>query len=95
MKANKPHHPKQQTQQPQQHSPRGEGEEEEDDNTTALLRVELNTGHGGDGGRYGKLYEVAFNYAFMFKCMKLDGEIPTEAERPSGGRSRAHRHRRR
>jgi protease II len=39
-----------------------------------LLKVSNATGHGGEGGRYNNLKEVAFDHAFFFKCLGLEGQ---------------------
>jgi oligopeptidase B len=36
-----------------------------------VLRVLTDGGHFGEGGRYGRLQELAFEYAFLFMTMKL------------------------
>jgi protease II len=39
-----------------------------------LLKVSDSTGHGGEGGRYNNLKEVAFDHAFLFKSLNtLEG----------------------
>ncbi len=34
-----------------------------------LLKVEKDTGHFGDSGRYSHLYELAFQFAFLIKSL--------------------------
>lgn len=36
-----------------------------------LLKVSDSTGHGGEGGRYNNLKEVAFDHAFLFKSLNM------------------------
>ena len=38
-----------------------------------LLRTDFDTGHGGASGRYGELDEIAWQYAFVLKCLGRDG----------------------
>jgi oligopeptidase B len=46
-----------------------------------LLKTNMAAGHGGSSGRYDRLKEVAFDYAFMFWQMGLvqNAEVKTSA----------------
>jgi len=39
------------------------------DSNRLLLKTNLDAGHGGASGRYGRLKETAFDYAFMLDCL--------------------------
>lgn len=41
------------------------------DNNILLLKTEMTAGHGGASGRYQGLYDTAFNYSFILKCLNL------------------------
>ena len=41
------------------------------DNNLLLLKTNLEAGHGGPSGRYARLKETAFAYAFILKCLGL------------------------
>ncbi len=41
------------------------------DNNRLLLKTNLDAGHGGASGRYGRLKETAFEYAFMLDCVGI------------------------
>lgn len=41
------------------------------DSNVLLLKTNMGAGHGGVSGRYGKLEEIAFEYAFLLDCLGL------------------------
>ncbi len=41
------------------------------DDNLLLLKTNLDAGHGGASGRYGRLKETAFEYAFMLECFGI------------------------
>ena len=41
------------------------------DSNVLLLKTNMGAGHGGVSGRYGKLEEIAFEYAFLLGCLGL------------------------
>ena len=49
--------------------------ERKTDANTLLLRMNMGAGHGGSSGRYERLKEVAFDYAFMLQQVGLDGKL--------------------
>ncbi len=38
-----------------------------------LLKTEMSSGHAGPSGRYDRLKEIAFDYAFLLKCLEVGG----------------------
>jgi oligopeptidase B len=42
------------------------------DDNVLLLKTNLDAGHGGASGRYGRLKETAFEYAFMLECFGIE-----------------------
>ncbi|MGF1545702.1 MAG: S9 family peptidase [Thiotrichales bacterium] len=44
-----------------------------------LFKVNMDAGHAGASGRFSRLEEVAFNYAFALKVVGLEGESPAFA----------------
>ncbi|KAL6046344.1 Prolyl endopeptidase [Balamuthia mandrillaris] len=46
-----------------------------------LLRVNTDTGHAGEGGRYNHFKDVAFEYAFLFKSLGLSYSSSTHRHR--------------
>jgi oligopeptidase B len=40
------------------------------DSNPLIFKVNLAGGHGGSSGRYDRLKEIAFNYAFMLEAIK-------------------------
>ena len=49
--------------------------ERKTDANTLLLRMNMGAGHGGSSGRYERLKEIAFDYAFMLQQVGLDGKL--------------------
>jgi oligopeptidase B len=45
------------------------------DNNPLLLRMNMGAGHGGSSGRYERLKEIAFDYAFMLEQVGLSGRV--------------------
>ncbi len=45
------------------------------DTNPLLLRMNMGAGHGGSSGRYERLKEIAFDYAFMLEQVGLSGRI--------------------
>ena len=45
------------------------------DTNPLLLRMNMGAGHGGSSGRYDRLREIAFDYAFMLQQVGLGGTI--------------------
>lgn len=43
------------------------------DNNTLLLKTNMGAGHGGASGRYERIKEIAFEYAFIFDKMEIGG----------------------
>jgi len=43
------------------------------DNHPVLLRINMEEGHGGAAGRFSRIEEIAYIYAFMLKILHLDG----------------------
>lgn len=41
------------------------------DNNILLFKTNMGAGHGGASGRYDYLKEIAFEYAFILKCLKM------------------------
>jgi oligopeptidase B len=41
------------------------------DHNSLLFRVNLAGGHGGSSGRYDRLREIAFDYAFVFNQLGI------------------------
>ncbi|MGQ9610423.1 MAG: S9 family peptidase [bacterium] len=41
------------------------------DNNILLLKTNMGAGHGGASGRYDYLKEIAFEYAFILKCLEM------------------------
>ena len=41
------------------------------DDNRLFLKTNLDAGHGGASGRYGRLKETAFEYAFLLDCLEL------------------------
>jgi len=50
--------------------------ERKTDSNPLLLRMNMGAGHGGSSGRYERLKEIAFDYAFMLQQVGLAGTIP-------------------
>ena len=46
------------------------------DTNPLLLRMNMGAGHGGSSGRYERLKEIAFDYAFMLEQVGLSGAVP-------------------
>lgn len=46
------------------------------DSNPLLLRMNMGAGHGGSSGRYERLKEIAFDYAFMLQQVGLAGVVP-------------------
>jgi oligopeptidase B len=46
------------------------------DTNPLLLRMNMGAGHGGSSGRYERLREIAFDYAFMLSQVGLAGVVP-------------------
>ncbi len=42
------------------------------DENLLLLKTNMGAGHGGSSGRYDELKDVAFEYAFIFKVLRID-----------------------
>ncbi len=42
------------------------------DNNILLLKTDMDAGHGGKTGRFKRLYDIAFEYAFMFKMLGIE-----------------------
>lgn len=49
------------------------------DSNILLLKTNMGAGHGGVSGRYGKLEEIAFEYAFLLDCLGLAEVQPTNS----------------
>ncbi|MES3032654.1 MAG: S9 family peptidase [Gemmatimonadota bacterium] len=49
--------------------------ERKTDGNPLLLRMNMGAGHGGSSGRYERLKEIAFNYAFMLDQVGLGGAV--------------------
>ncbi|HYW50180.1 MAG TPA: S9 family peptidase [Gemmatimonadaceae bacterium] len=49
--------------------------EKKTDANPLLLRMNMGAGHGGSSGRYERLREIAFDYAFMLQQVGLDGKL--------------------
>jgi oligopeptidase B len=45
------------------------------DSNPLLLRMNMGAGHGGSSGRYERLKEIAFDYAFMLEQVGLSGRV--------------------
>jgi oligopeptidase B len=45
------------------------------DSNPLLLRMNMGAGHGGSSGRYERLKEIAFDYAFMLQQVGLAGTL--------------------
>jgi oligopeptidase B len=41
------------------------------DNNRLMLKTNMDAGHGGASGRYGRLKEKALDYAFVLDCLNL------------------------
>jgi oligopeptidase B len=50
--------------------------ERKTDDHPLLLRMNMGAGHGGSSGRYERLKEIAFDYAFMLNQVGLAGVVP-------------------
>ncbi|MBC7841661.1 MAG: S9 family peptidase [Gemmatimonadaceae bacterium] len=46
------------------------------DGNPLVLRMNMGAGHGGSSGRYERLKEIAFDYAFMLEQVGLSGAVP-------------------
>ena len=44
--------------------------DEKTDDNLLLLKTNMSAGHGGASGRYGRLKEIAFEYAFLLDLWK-------------------------
>lgn len=44
------------------------------DNNILLLKVDMGVGHSGSSGRYDHLREIAFEYAFILKCLGMTND---------------------
>ena len=44
-------------------------------NNISLLKTEMDKGHSGSSDRYQYIKEKAFEYAFVFKTLNIDGSI--------------------
>ena len=42
------------------------------DNNLLLLKTNMVAGHGGSSGRYNRLKDVAFEYAFILNALRID-----------------------
>jgi oligopeptidase B len=42
------------------------------DKNPLIFKINMAGGHGGASGRYDRLRETAFDYAFMFKILGID-----------------------
>jgi oligopeptidase B len=53
----------------------------QDEHRVLLLKTNLSAGHGGDSGRFDRLKEVALEYVFILKTLKMAG---SQTERLKG-----------
>jgi oligopeptidase B len=42
------------------------------DDNLLLLKIQMDSGHGGSSGRFDRLREVALEYAFILKAFGMD-----------------------
>ena len=47
----------------------------QDEHRVLLLKTNLSAGHGGDSGRFDRLKEVALEYVFILKTLKMAGSL--------------------